>query len=68
MTAALSQGGTQTANSHPQSPLYPKSLGLALIVQTNHVQWSSCIPFDRPKAIEEQILYKYGAWPNLPSE
>jgi hypothetical protein len=60
MTASLSQGHTQTPNSHPQSPLYLNSLGLALIVQTNYLQWSSCIPFDRPKAIKEQILHKHG--------
>jgi hypothetical protein len=68
MTASLSQGRTQTPNYHSQSPLYPKNLALALIGQTNHLQWPSCIPFDRPKAIEEHILYNHGAYPNLPSE
>jgi hypothetical protein len=68
MTASLSQGRTKTPNTHPQPPLYPKSLGIALIGQTNHLQWPSCIPFDRPKAIKEQILHKHGACPNLPSE
>jgi hypothetical protein len=68
MTAALYQGRTETPNSHPQSQHYPKSYGLALIVETNHLQWSSCIPFDRPKATEKQILHKHGTCPNLPSE
>jgi hypothetical protein len=55
-------------NSHPQSPFYPKGLSLALIVQTNRLQWSSCIPFDHTEVIEEQILHKHSACPNLPSE
>jgi hypothetical protein len=68
MTASLSQGRMQTPNSDPMSPLYPESLGLVLIVQTNHLQWSSCIPFDHAKAIKEQILHKHGECSDLPSE
>jgi hypothetical protein len=58
------------ANIQLSSPVtaLPKILGLALIVQTNHLQWSSCIPFDHSKTVEEQILHKHGACPNLLSE
>jgi hypothetical protein len=58
------------ANVQLSSPVttLPKKLGFALIVQTNHLQWPSCIPFDRSKAIDEQIFVKHGTCPNLLSE